>query len=254
MKCKITMINHASVLIQLAGINILTDPIYSRSVGFVAPRMQKAGIPIDDLPEIDLILISHNDYDHLNISTLRKLSRRHDATVIVPTGDGKYAYKAGFSKVVEMECWGKSEFACGRIHAVPAKHKSSRSLFQRNKRLCSGYIIEDGVTAVYFAGDTGYGDHFKMIAEKFNIDAALLPIGAYKPYDWFREIHLNPKTALQAFLDLRAGRLIPMHWGTFKISDEPLREPPKLLKEIAQQEGIEEKISILENGESVVVE
>ena len=251
MNTRITFINHASLLIQFDNINIITDPIYSRSIGWIAPRMQSAGIPFDDLPQIDFIIISHNDYDHLNIRTLRNLRRRYQSTIIVPLGDTKYAVKAGFTKVFEMNLWDTVEQNTTKITCVPAKHKSNRAPLQRIKQLCCGYVIENNGHSVYFAGDTGYGGHFKEISSRFSINAAILPIGAYKPHNWFKEIHLNPNTAIQAFLDLKADVLIPMHWGTFKISDEPLREPPILLLEEAKKAGIQDKVRILQNGEFV---
>ena len=251
MHTKITFINHATLLIQIGNTNIITDPIYARSVGWIAPRMQKAGIPFEDLPQIDIILISHNDYDHLNTRTLRKLRRRHLSLIIVPLGDAKYAVDAGFTPVIEMNEWDTQRVGQLRITCVPAKHKSNRAFFQRDKRLCCGYVIESSDNTIYFAGDTGYGAHFKEISSRFIISAALLPIGAYKPHNWFKEIHLNPITAIQAFIDLKSDILIPMHWGTFKISDEPLQEPPLLLQEEAKRIGISDKIRILKNGDVV---
>lgn len=251
MSTTITFINHASVLIRIDDVNIITDPIYSRSVGWIAPRMQKPGISFDELPRIDFILISHNDYDHLSMRTLRRLRKRNQSTVLVPFGDAKYARKVGYTSVVEMNVW--QSFACNdlQITCVPAKHKENRLPYQRIKQLCCGYVIEKNDRVIYFAGDTGYGDHFKEISSRHSIHTALLPIGAYKPYDWFREIHLNPKTAIKAFLDLHAEVLIPIHWGTFKLSDEPLDEPPVLLLEEASRFGVANKIRILNNGGSV---
>lgn len=254
MKSRITFINHATVLVQIDNTAIITDPIYNRSIGWIAPRMQKPGISFNDLPRIDYILLSHNDYDHLSMRTLRKLRRRDPSMVLVPTGDAKYARKAGFTKVLEMGYWETFEHDALRITCVPAKHKSNRIPLQRGKKLCCGYVIQKNDIAVYFAGDTGYGNHFKEIASRFSLDAALLPIGAYKPYDWFREIHLSPQTAIQAFLDLKAKYLIPIHWGTFKISDEPLHEPPVLLLEEASQRGVPDSIRVLENGGIVEIE
>jgi L-ascorbate metabolism protein UlaG (beta-lactamase superfamily) len=249
----ITFINHATVLIQIDGVNILTDPTYSRSVGFIAPRLQKPGIPFDLLPPIDLILISHNDYDHLSIRTLRRLRRQHRSKVFVPIGDEKHVRKAGMTDIQEMHWWESCDASGVKVSCVPAKHKSHRMLFQRNKQLCCGYVVERNGVAVYFAGDTGYGEHFHEIGGKFKLNAALLPIGAYKPHEWFREIHLNPQTAMRAFLDLKADLLIPIHWGTFKISDEPVREPPELLLQEAERLGVADRLRILENGGSVKI-
>jgi len=250
---KITYINHASVLIQIGHINIITDPTYASSVGWIAPRMQKPGIPFENLPKIDIILISHNDYDHLNIRTLRCLRRRNQSIIIVPKGDGKYAYRAGFTSVIEMTEWEFFTYERVRITCVPAKHKSNRVPFQRHKQLCCGYLIESENRTIYFAGDTGYGEHFNEISSRFKIHITLLPIGAYKPHKWFKDIHLHPHTALQAFLDLKADILVPIHWGTFKISDEPLREPPVLLTDEAKRLGLQNRICVLENGSHIEV-
>ncbi len=251
MSFSLTLINHASLLLRLGDASILTDPTYAWSVGIVAPRMQKPGIPFDELPPIDLILISHNDYDHLHLRTLRRLRRRRQSTVIVPAGDRKYARRAGFNDVREMTWWNTETAGAVRVTAVPARHKTRRLPFQRSKDLCCGYVVEANGSAVYFAGDTGYGDHFAEIGARFRLQAALLPIGAYKPHDWFRDVHLNPKTAMQAFLDLKAEMLVPMHWGTFKISDEPLDEPPQWLMEEADHAGVAERVRVLRNGEKV---
>lgn len=248
---RITFINHATALVQHNGLAIITDPIYTRTVGWIAPRMQKPGIPFECLPRIDHILLSHNDYDHLSMRTLRRLRRRNQSMVLTPVGDARYATKAGFQTAREMNYWEIYEHGPLRITCVPAKHKSNRMPLQRIKQFCCGYVIETGGIAVYFAGDTGYGDHFKDIGSRFSLDAALLPIGAYKPQEWFRKIHLNPQTAIQAFLDLGAKYLIPIHWGTFKISDEPLREPPILLLEEGTRQGVADRLRILENGEAV---
>ncbi len=235
----------------MGGVNILTDPTYNHSVGLIAPRMQKPGIPFKQLPHIDLILISHNDYDHLSIRTLRRLRRRHESTVIVPLGDRKYASRSGFSRVEEMDVWNSFDAGGVTVHCVPAKHKSNRAPFQRNKRLCCGYIIEGHGKSVFFAGDTGYGGHFREIGERYRPAVALLPIGGYKPAKWLGETHLDPLTAVRAFLDLGAELMVPVHWGTFKISDEPLREPPALLVQEAGRLKIAERVKVLANGESL---
>jgi len=244
----LTYINHATVLIRLGNVTVLTDPTYASSVGIVAPRMQKPGIPFDELPPIDVILISHNDYDHLHLRTLRRLRRRNQSTVLLPSGDGKYARRAGFTRTVEMEWWDVHREGETCITCVPAKHKSNRHPLQRSKRLCAGYVVERNGVSVYFAGDTGYGGHFSEIGGRFSLTAALLPIGAYKPHNWFRETHLNPQTAIKAFIDLGATMLVPVHWGTFKISDEPLREPPVLLLQEAQRAGVSDRVRVLQNG------
>ncbi|MFH0990263.1 MAG: MBL fold metallo-hydrolase [bacterium] len=245
----ITYINHATVLIQFEDYTILTDPVYTLAISYYIPRLRKRGIPFDELPPIDFILLSHNDYDHLNMKTLRQLSRKNQSTVLVPRGLKNYGVRAGFSTVQEMEWWERSEFENLTITCVPAKHRGTRMFWDRNRSIACGYCIEYEGACIYFAGDTAYSPDFKALGEKFNIDVALLPIGAYKPFDWFKDIHLNPKTAIQAMADLRAKHLVPIHWGTFKISDELMSEPPEWLRSEAVEYGVSEQVHILKNGE-----
>lgn len=246
----VTFINHATVLIQLNGCALLTDPVYSFSVSYFLPRLKKPGIPFHQLPHIDVVLISHNHYDHLNLRTLRRLRRAFDPAIIVPQGVGNYAKRAAFRQIGELRWWQELISENVKITCVPAKHRSGRRLFDRNKSGYCGYIIESKGKVVYFAGDTAYDGFFSELGSKFSIDVALLPIGAYKPYEWFKNIHLNPRTAIRAFTDLKARHLVPIHWGTFKISDEPMAEPPAWIHEEAVKEGIADRVHILNNGES----
>ncbi len=247
----VTIINHATVLIQLNGVNILTDPIYSRTVSFLFPRLQRPGITLEDLPPIDVVLVSHSDYDHLNLKTLRRLSRRHPAPIVLPVGLGTYGGSAGFEDVIEVSVWQKVERSGVGITCVPAKHVSKRRPGDPTSSACAGYIVQAGDHTVYFAGDTAYDEFFSVIGERFSIDVALLPIGAYKPERWFKNLHLHPATALRAFIDLRARHLVPIHWGTFWISDEPMAEPPQLLLAEAERHGCVDAIHVLKNGESL---
>ena len=246
----ITYINHATVLIEAGETNIITDPVYSYTVGFIIPRLKRPGIAFDELPRIDVILISHNHHDHLNLRTLRRLRRRYPSLVCIPKGLEHYAKRTGYRNVVGLEQWEVYKKERVSITAVPAQHWGRRNLWERNRSSYLGFVIESNGETAYFAGDTGYGEHFKEIGNRFALDAALLPIGAYKPYEWFKNIHLNPKTAVRAFLDLKAKHLVPIHWGTFKISDEPMREPPLLLLKEAESFGVADKVHVLENGSS----
>jgi L-ascorbate metabolism protein UlaG (beta-lactamase superfamily) len=245
----ITFINHATVLIQLGRFSILTDPIYARTISFIFPRLQRPGIPFRDLPPIDWILVSHNDYDHLNVKTLRRLRRRGASIIVLPRGLGPYGRNAGFRDIVELGWWEEIEKGGLKITCTPARHVSKRRPRDRNSSACCGYVIQAEGRTVYFAGDTGYGDFFRELGQRYTIDVALLPIGAYKPHDWFKDVHLNPASTVQAFLDLRAQHLIPIHWGTFWISDEPMAEPPILLQKEAERQGIQSKVHVLKNGE-----
>lgn len=246
----VTFINHATVLIRLNGCALLTDPVYSFSVSYFLPRLKKPGIPFDRLPPIDDVLISHNHYDHLNLRTLRRIRKAFNPTIIVPRGVARYARRTGFQKIVELDWWQQFESGKVKVTSVPARHFSGRMLWDRNRSGYCGYVITSGAKSVYFAGDTAYDTLFGQVASKFSIDVALLPIGAYKPYEWFKKIHLNPQSAIQAFSDLHAKHLVPIHWGTFKISDEPMAEPPGLLQEEAERRGISDRVHILGNGES----
>jgi L-ascorbate metabolism protein UlaG (beta-lactamase superfamily) len=250
MSDSITLINHASVLIQLGGVNILTDPIYSRTISFMFPRLQKAGIPLNELPPIDYILVSHSDYDHLNMRTLRRLRRRGVSTLVVPKGVGSYGQRAGFKRVVEMSAWEAFENDGTTITCVPAKHVSKRKPGDPTANACAGFVVETNGRSVYFAGDTAYAEFFRQIGSEHTIDVAILPIGAYKPEKWFKNLHLHPAAAVKAFDDLRASHLVPCHWGTFWISDEPMEEPPQKLREEAERRGIPDRVHILKNGET----
>ena len=251
MALKITFINHATLLVQMDGVNILTDPIYSRTVSFMFPRRQKPGIPFEDLPPIDYILVSHSDYDHLNQKTLRKLRRKGESTIVTPKGLALYARKARFENIVELETWESTERPDLTITCTPAKHHSKRTSWDRTGSACCGFVLQSKSHTVYFAGDTGYAEFFKELGFRFAIDAALLPIGAYKPEKWFKNLHLHPATAVKAFLDLKARHLIPYHWGTFWISDEPMAEPPQLLLAESERFQLRDKVHILNNGESI---
>ena len=253
MTLKITFINHATLLLQMDGINVLTDPIYSRTVSFLFPRRQKPGIPFENLPPIDYILVSHSDYDHLNLRTLRKLRRKGPATIVVPFGLSRYAHKAGFEDIVELNTWEVLDRPNVKITCTPAKHHSKRTAWDRTGSACCGFVVQASERTVYFAGDTGYAEFLAELGSRFSIDAALLPIGAYKPEKWFKNLHLHPAPAVKAFLDLRARHLIPYHWGTFWISDEPMAEPPKLLLAESRRFGLEERVHVLNNGDSIQI-
>ena len=221
----------------------------------IVPRLKSPGIPLEELPPIDLILISHNHYDHLNMKSIRRLRRRGQSTVVVPRGVVKWARRVGFHTIIEMNWWDRvsMEEHGITITCVPAKHFSGRGLFDRNKSLFCGYVIESNGTTIYFAGDTSYYSVFGEISRKFSVDVALLPIGAYRPH-FFRRIHMSPEDALSAFVDLDAKAMIPIHWGTFKISEEPIHEPPLRLKAAANRIGIADKIHILRNGKTFLME
>lgn len=230
---RLSWIGHASFFCVVAGTTILIDPIFSRDAGWFYPRHAPPGLRLDQLPAIDLLLVSHSHYDHLDASSVKALPR--DVAVVVPLGLGRWFCRRGFTNVRELGWWQAAELGKVRVTLVPARHWSRRTPWDTNRSLWGGFVIESRVaegagTAIYHAGDSGWFEGFRAIAERFpNLAAAMLPIGAYDPA-WFMEPnHMNPEQAGRVFLELGARLLVPMHWGTFKLTDEPLTEPAERL-------------------------
>lgn len=256
----ITFVNHATFLIQTGGLNILTDPVWSDRVSplrFAGPkRMRPPGLKFEDLPEIDLVLISHNHYDHLDIETLKELHAQYSPEFIVPLGVGLYLNREGISNTSSLDWWeDQSVSESLNITSVPAQHFSARGLFDRNKTLWAGYVLETEYGNVYFAGDTGYGEFFKEIAERFeNITIGLIPIGAYQP-EWFMgPIHVNPEEAIQAHKDLSAEISFGMHFGTFPLADDGMDEPINdFAKAMQKPENAGVNFKLLNEGDTFVL-
>lgn len=231
---RVTFVNHSSVLLQQKGVHILTDPIWSQRASplqWIGPsRRRRPGVFMDNLPHIDIVLLSHNHYDHLDLPSLRVLADRRQPEFVVPSGVGSWLRARGFGPVHELD-WGDSIAVAGaEIHSVPALHFSARGPFDRNRSLWCGYVIEVRGRTIYFAGDTGFGPHFARIRERFGAPhLALLPIGAYEPR-WFMEaVHMSPEDALRAHEILGAQASIAIHHGTFQLADEALDEPRRRL-------------------------
>jgi L-ascorbate metabolism protein UlaG (beta-lactamase superfamily) len=253
----ITFVNHATFLIQLSGLNILTDPVWSKRaspISWAGPkRVRKPGIEFDKLPEIDLILISHNHYDHLDIATLRKLSKRFSPTVLVASGDKKLVESAGFKNVYQFDWWEEIQINPDlKVTFTPAQHFSSRSLTDRNKSLWGSYMVSYRGQLIYFGGDAGYSNHFSEIKKRLGApDIALLGIGAYEPRWFMKTMHMNPSEAVMAHKDLESRQSIGMHFGTFKLSSEAIDQPLIDLKEALVTEGLShDKFVTLEEGET----
>ena len=233
---RVTLVNHSTVLLQQQGSNILTDPIWSERASpfsWAGPRRRrKPGVSWEDLPPIDAVLISHNHYDHLDLPTLRRLAARGDSTFIVPARGARLLRSEKIGPVHELD-WGESLSLPGcAIHCVPALHFSSREIFDRNRTLWCGYVIESQGRLVYFAGDTAFGNHFAQIREKFGSpNLALLPIGAYEPRWFMSPVHMGPEEAVRAHEILAAKTSIAIHHGTFQLADEGLDTPEKRLRE-----------------------
>lgn len=216
----ITWIGHSTFLIQLNGMNILTDPVWAERMG-VQKRLTKPGLQIQDLPEIDFVLISHGHYDHLDFSSIKQL--KGNPMYYVPEGLKPAFKRRGYKQVIEANWWDSFEVNGAKLSFVPAQHWTRRTLWDTNSSHWGGWVIEDTVTlyTVYFVGDTGYFRGFKEIGSRYDIDAVLMPIGAYEP-EWFMKVsHINPEDAIQAFLDLNSkGPFIPMHYGAYRLADD----------------------------------
>jgi L-ascorbate metabolism protein UlaG (beta-lactamase superfamily) len=253
---RITYINHATVLIQTQGVNILTDPVWSYRVGPLSwvgiRRHRPPGIRYEELPPIDAILISHSHYDHMDLPTLRQLAKDHHATAIVGLGDRDRLIDTGIQDVREMDWWQTETLIEGiQVTAVPARHWTKRSLCDLNGTLWNGYVIHGTFGAVYFAGDTGYGRHIQQIHEHFpNVRAALLPIGAYLPAWFMGPVHLSPDEAVSVHEELGAATTIPIHFGTFEQGDDGQFQPIDALRHaMSEHNPVSFGVTILEFGE-----
>ncbi len=235
---RVTFVGHATLLIQTAGLNVLTDPIWSdraSPVSWAGPRRRRPpGLRFADLPPIDLVLVSHDHYDHLDLPTLRRLSAAFAPRAVTGLGNAPRLQAAGFPGAIELDWWQEVEIASGvRLWAVPARHFSSRGLHDRNRTLWAGFVLQGPGGSVFFAGDTGAGPHFAEIRRRLGPPrAALLPIGAFRP-EWFMgPVHMSPADAVQAQRDLGAGTAIAMHFGTFRLADDGQDEPVETLHRV----------------------
>ena len=228
---RLTWLGHSSFLLRLGGRNILLDPFLSDYATSVPPfgpkRYTPPGLPAEKLPGIDLLVISHNHYDHLDRATLEVLPNRDRIPVIVPLKLKAFISELGFRDVTELDWHDTKKTGPITVTAIPAVHFSSRSLFDRNETLWTGYSISDGNTKVYFSGDTGYHSIFKDLGRRYGpFDLGLVPIGAYKRASNLKSTHTTPEEAVQLGRDLGAKTLVPMHWGSLMLSYEPPFEPP----------------------------
>jgi len=251
-----TWIGHSTVLVQLDGTTFVTDPNWAdRSgpfSGFVGVRRYTPpGIAFDDLPAIDFVLISHDHYDHLDEPTVRRLARTFDPLFVVPLGIKAWLADRGITNAVELD-WGESVTVKGlTVVCTPAQHGGGRTAIDQGRRLWSSWAVL-GTKRFYFGGDTGYYRHFKETGDRLGpFDLAALPIGSYTPRDIAKPVHTSPEEALQAALDLRATRLLGVHWGTFALAREPYDEPPARLRaEVARRELDPARAWILNPGET----
>jgi L-ascorbate metabolism protein UlaG (beta-lactamase superfamily) len=251
------LVNHSTLLLQAAGWNVLTDPIWSRRCSplpFAGPhRVHAPGLRFEDLPPIDVVLLSHDHYDHCDLPTLRRLSASHPEAVAVTTrGNDDLLRGAGFARVTALDWWqgtrldapvARGESPSLEVHVTPAAHFSGRGAFDRNRRWWGGFWLAAASSTVYYAGDTGYRDSlFRAVRERLGAPAlAFLPIGAYLPRWFMGRVHLDPDDAVRAHRDLGATRSVGIHWGTFQLTDEAREQPLRDLERARERHGVREE-------------
>lgn len=247
-----TWIGHSTVLLQMEGLNLITDPVFSERafpVQWMGPRrVMEPALSIDELPPLDVVLLSHNHYDHLDKPAVKRIARAHpDATWVTPLRLGGYVRGWGARDVVELDWWDSVEIKGVRVTGTPARHFSARRLGDRNKTLWSGYALERGKRRVYFVGDSAYHPEFADVGRKCGpFDMVTMPIGAYDPRWFMHVVHVDPNEAIQAFEDVMSSHpgsptplMLGIHWGTFRLTDEPMDEPPRRARLRWQERGLD---------------
>jgi L-ascorbate metabolism protein UlaG (beta-lactamase superfamily) len=258
-RLRATFVGHSTVLVQMDGLNILTDPTWSDRSGPIAigqRRRRPPGLRFDDLPRIDAVLVSHDHYDHMDLPTLRRLAQRDAPRVYVGLGNANYLAKNGVLGGIDLDWWQSAPLSPKvAIVAVPARHMSGRGLFDRDRTLWCGFVVQGPSGSVYFAGDTGWGAHFAEIGRRFpGLRLAIVPIGGFKPEWYMREQHLGPATAVAAHRALGAMTSIPVHFGTFPNGDDGETEPVDTLRALlAAAPGPAPRFVILDNGEAAEI-
>ena len=250
-----TWVGHSTVLLQMGGLNLLTDPIFSQRaspVQWAGPRrVMDPGLSIDDLPPLDAVLISHNHYDHLDAPSVERIVRDHPgAKWIVPVGVGAYVRRWGVASSIELDWWQTAEVGGFKATATPARHFSGRGLGDRNDSLWCGYGVEAGGHRVLFVGDSAYHPDFGEIGARCGpFDLVMMPIGAYDPRWFMGSVHMDPAEAVQAYRDVVDSHpdaippvILGIHWGTFRLTDEPMDEPPELTTERWREAGLDERL------------
>jgi L-ascorbate metabolism protein UlaG (beta-lactamase superfamily) len=254
----LTFVNHITFLIQFRGLNILTDPVYSERVSpfrRIGPKRVRApGLAFEGLPPIHLVLVTHNHYDHLDIDTLLRLEEAHHPSFITGLGNRAFLQQFGLRTVHELDWWQSIEAAGASLTMTPAQHWSGRSGRNRNRTLWGGFNVRAEGRQVFFAGDTGYGKHFREIGKRIGrADIALLPIGAYEPRWFMGPQHMNPEDAVRAHLDLGARLSIGTHFGCFRLTDEGIDDPVIDLGIARERHGVSPAtFQVLETGETRV--
>jgi N-acyl-phosphatidylethanolamine-hydrolysing phospholipase D len=261
-KTTATWIGHATLLLQLDGKNVLTDPQFSQRASpfqWIGPkRVVPPGLTLEDLPHIDIVVISHDHYDSLDTDTIENLYQRkggETTTFFVPLGFKMWFQDLGITKVREMDWWDVEHLDGLEIIAVPVHHWSGRLFTSRNRTLWAGWVIRSKNFSFFFVGDSGYSDWFKEIGRRFGpFDLAAIPIGAYEPRWFMTSDHISPEEAVNVHLDVRSKKSVGMHWGTFMLSDEPLDEPPSKLAEARKALNVADDAFVtLKHGETIIL-
>lgn len=255
----LTFIGHASFLLRMGGLTILTDPIFSERcspVSWAGPKRARApGRRLDELPPIDLVLVSHNHYDHLDLPSLRAIVARDRPAFVTPLGNRRLLLESGAALITELDWWQSHRIGDTTITATPARHFSARTPFDARMALWSGFMIEQPGARVLFAGDSGDGPHWSTIGDRLGApDLALLPIGAYDPRTLMAAVHMNPEEAVGAHRSLGAHRSVGMHFGTFQLTDEAIDEPPmRLAAELARTGLAADAFTTLGAGDTCLI-
>ena len=247
----VTFIGHASFFVQIGGKSVVIDPNFARWL-FVLKRLRRPGLRIADLPAIDVVLVTHAHFDHLHRPSLRAIVQNNLRTrgvapaIMIPAHVFDLVSDLGFSEIIELDWWKSSRHGNLSITHVPSRHWGARVL-KDSHRGYGGFVLKAGKHSVYHAGDTAYFSGFSEIGRRLAPELALLPIGAYNPPQ-FRNVHTNPADAMRAFLDLKSRWMVPMHYGTFRLSHEPVDEPLQLLDEEARTAGVKDRVIVMEEG------
>jgi N-acyl-phosphatidylethanolamine-hydrolysing phospholipase D len=259
----ITWIGHTSFLVQIAGMNVLIDPIWSERaspVQFIGPkRWVPPGVEFDGLPPVDVVILSHDHYDHLDARTVSRLASRYPAARwFAPLGVADFLRRHGARDLAEHDWWQEATVGGLRLACAPAQHFSGRTLGSRNTTLWCGWTLRSADRSIFFAGDTGLHPEFRRIASRYGpFDLAILPIGAYEPRWFMGSVHMNPDDCLKAVEQLTASEIesplvvVAAHWGTFKLTDEPMNEPPARMRSLWEAAGRDRSnLWILRHGET----
>lgn len=247
----VTFIGHSSFFLQIGGQNVVIDPNFAKWI-FVLKRLRRPGVRIRELPGIDMVLVSHAHFDHLHRPSLRAIARHSRRVsgqapiIVVPEHVGDLVSDLGFRQVIELKTWQEVRLSGIAVTQTPSKHWGARIMRDMHRGF-GGFVIKSSKHSVYHAGDTAYFGGFTEIGRRLQPELALLPIGAYDPPS-FRNVHTNPEDAVRAFLDLGARWMIPMHFGTFRLSHEPVNEPVEFLEREAERHGISDRVLILKEG------